>query len=108
MAGETWHRAFSNGRPADTVAHDRLACSECVAARLDAPAAERDGDGRRPAQMSETGTSAGIRDHGDWTRHAGIVLSSGYRTRGLELQGKTILVTGGTGSFGTKLIEVLL
>src|SRR5439155_23044781 len=28
--------------------------------------------------------------------------------RGLTLRGKTVLITGGTGSFGTKLLEVLL
>jgi UDP-N-acetylglucosamine 4,6-dehydratase len=58
--------------------------------------------------MSEAGAYPGVGENGDWTRHESIVLSSGYGTRGLNLHGKTILVTGGTGSFGTKLIEVLL
>jgi UDP-N-acetylglucosamine 4,6-dehydratase len=105
---ETRQLPFPDGRPDNPVALEPIVCAEREAARLDAPAAKGDGNGGRPTEVPEPGASGGVHDHGDGTRHARIVLSSGYGTRGLELQGKTILVTGGTGSFGTKLIEVLL
>src|SRR5205814_2134165 len=59
MTDEIGHLSLSNGRPGDPVTLERILRAERVAARLNAPAAERNGDGRRPAEVSKTGTSDG-------------------------------------------------